>query len=185
VIASGLGASYGKLTDRGVRIVQEVSPTLRVGAATPADGGPGDTVPIVVSKTFVKTSRAREKDGLEKWQEEDVAPTVNLFDASSSRAVTLVQQETAHTVLGKPNSSHAADMDTYVVAATLNSGGNDGGFRTEPGEHLIAVDPITRIDYDPLLPDGLDSHRYRCCGNGVVAPVTEWIGQRLADALME
>jgi hypothetical protein len=23
------------------------------------------------------------------------------------------------------------------IAATLNSGGNDGGFRTEPGEHLV------------------------------------------------
>jgi site-specific DNA-cytosine methylase len=33
---------------------------------------------------------------------------------------------------------------------------------------------------DPLLPDGLDSHRYRCCGNGVVADVAEWLGQRLA-----
>lgn len=33
---------------------------------------------------------------------------------------------------------------------------------------------------DDLLPDGLDSHRYRCCGNGVVAPVGEWIGRRLA-----
>jgi DNA (cytosine-5)-methyltransferase 1 len=28
-----------------------------------------------------------------------------------------------------------------VTAATLNSGGNDGGFRTEPGEHLVAFDP--------------------------------------------
>lgn len=28
------------------------------------------------------------------------------------------------------------DRDTNYVAATLNSGGNDGGFRTEPGEHL-------------------------------------------------
>jgi site-specific DNA-cytosine methylase len=36
---------------------------------------------------------------------------------------------------------------------------------------------------DPLLPLGLDSHRYRCCGNGVVAPVAEWLGQRLAEAL--
>jgi len=25
-----------------------------------------------------------------------------------------------------------------VVAACLNSGGNSGGFRTEPGEHLVA-----------------------------------------------
>jgi len=33
---------------------------------------------------------------------------------------------------------------------------------------------------DDLLPLGLDSHRYRVIGNGVVAPVGEWIGQRLA-----
>jgi site-specific DNA-cytosine methylase len=36
---------------------------------------------------------------------------------------------------------------------------------------------------DPLLPLGLDSHRYRTCGNGVVAPVAEWLGARLAEAL--
>jgi site-specific DNA-cytosine methylase len=34
---------------------------------------------------------------------------------------------------------------------------------------------------DPLLPLGLDSHRYRCCGNGVVADVSYWIGLRLAE----
>jgi site-specific DNA-cytosine methylase len=33
---------------------------------------------------------------------------------------------------------------------------------------------------DPLLPIGLDSHRYRCCGNGVVSSVAEFIGERLA-----
>ena len=30
---------------------------------------------------------------------------------------------------------------------------------------------------------GLDSHRYRCCGNGVVAPVAERLGQRIAEVL--
>jgi DNA-cytosine methyltransferase len=34
---------------------------------------------------------------------------------------------------------------------------------------------------DNLLPVGLDSHRYRCCGNGVVAPVAEWIGRRIVE----
>jgi DNA (cytosine-5)-methyltransferase 1 len=29
------------------------------------------------------------------------------------------------------------DDPNLVIAATLNSGGNDGGFRTEPGEHLV------------------------------------------------
>jgi DNA (cytosine-5)-methyltransferase 1 len=36
---------------------------------------------------------------------------------------------------------------------------------------------------DPLLPPGLDSARYRTCGNGVVAPVAEWLGRRLAEGL--
>jgi site-specific DNA-cytosine methylase len=33
---------------------------------------------------------------------------------------------------------------------------------------------------DELLPEGLDGNRYRCCGNGVVAPVASWLGTRLA-----
>ena len=37
------------------------------------------------------------------------------------------------------------------------------------------------VDDDSLLPLGLDSHRYRCCGNGVVAPVAEWIGRRIVE----
>ena len=106
------------------------------------------------------------------------------------------------------------------MAATLNSGGNNGGFRTEPGEHLVAfvkrgraqsaedgetwgegdvMPTLNAFDVgdvrttaavlggppedDPLLPLGLDSHRYRCCGNGVVAPVAEWLGVRLREAL--
>jgi DNA-cytosine methyltransferase len=35
------------------------------------------------------------------------------------------------------------------------------------------------VEDDPLLPQGLDSHRYRVAGNGVVAPVAEFIGRRL------
>jgi site-specific DNA-cytosine methylase len=84
------------------------------------------------------------------------------------------------------------------LAATLNSGGNAGGFRTEPGEHLVVgalrehVRPGSNTDHTVLgggsgmtadEPDGLDSHRYRCCGNGVVSSVAEWIGLRLRQAL--
>jgi DNA (cytosine-5)-methyltransferase 1 len=74
-----------------------------------------------------------------------------------------------------------------IIAATLNSGGNDGGFRTEPGEHLVAYRKSARrsVTDNEMLPLGLDSHRYRCCGNGVVAPVSEWIGHRLRRAFDE
>jgi len=33
----------------------------------------------------------------------------------------------------------AAENGHLIVASTLNSAGNRGGFRTEPGEHLVAV----------------------------------------------
>lgn len=35
------------------------------------------------------------------------------------------------------------------------------------------------MDDDPFNPVGLDSNRFRCIGNGVVAPVAEFIGRRL------
>ncbi len=67
------------------------------------------------------------------------------------------------------------DSETWVeggVANTLNSF-DVGDVRTT---HAILGGTA---DDDILLPVGLDSHRYRCCGNGVVASVAEWIGQRI------
>lgn len=94
------------------RIPVTLAPTLRVGPARPQDGGPGDTVPIIVNS--------------------------------------LDQRR------GGPDDNEAQ------------------------AGHLIPGGTVTD---DPLLPLGLDSHRYRCCGNGVVASVSEWIGRRLLDAL--
>jgi site-specific DNA-cytosine methylase len=67
------------------------------------------------------------------------------------------------------------DSETWVegdVANTLNSF-DVGDVRTT---HAILGGTQ---DDDALLPVGLDSHRYRCCGNGVVSSVAEWIGRRI------
>jgi DNA (cytosine-5)-methyltransferase 1 len=40
-----------------------------------------------------------------------------------------------------------------------------------------------RVPAKPVDPAGIDSHRYRLAGNGVTAPVAEWIGRRLAAFL--
>jgi DNA (cytosine-5)-methyltransferase 1 len=51
------------------------------------------------------------------------------------------------------------------IAACLNSGGHDGGFRTEPGEHLVAYRVTTRTgrcldpSTDPILVTGLRVRR--------------------------
>ena len=72
------------------------------------------------------------------------------------------------------------DSETWVegdVANTLNSF-DVGDIRT-----THAIVGATGND-DELLPDKLDGHRYRCCGNGVVAPVAEWIGRRIVAVNM-
>jgi len=72
------------------------------------------------------------------------------------------------------------DSETWVegdVANTINSF-DVGDIRT-----THAIVGVTGDD-DELLPDKLDGHRYRCCGNGVVAPVAEWIGRRIVAVNM-
>lgn len=87
------------------------------------------------------------------------------------------------------------------LAGTLRSGGA-GGVPSSRGEHLVVG--TLRVGTSegnaggsghalPIIvgasgmmhdePPGLDSHRYRCCGNGVVSSVAEWIGLRLRMAL--
>ena len=68
-----------------------------------------------------------------------------------------------------------------MVAPTQNSN-RTGGWRMDPdqAEGLVIGGPKAE---DPLLPLGLDSHRYRVIGNGVAAPQSEWIGRRLAAYL--
>jgi site-specific DNA-cytosine methylase len=97
------------------------------------------------------------------WSEIGTAPTLD-----TGRAVPQVFRKSAR-------AQTSTDSETWVegeVANTLNSF-DVGDVRTT---HAVVGGGTTD---DPTLPAGLDSHRYRCCGNGVVAPVAEWIGRRI------
>ena len=209
--APSLTANSGeRQTDRGVRIVDHHpalragghgnpgigrdgdearlvhAPTLRVGPAKITDGGPGDTVPIVTAFTqnqreevrelgdhagalpaedgthqrtmvFTKRGRAQSVDDDESWGEGEVMPTLNSFDVGDTRTT------------------------AAVVSPTLPG---DRRLMSDGHADNVQVTDAAPEEDDPLLPDGLDSHRYRCCGNGVVAPVSEWIGHRLARVLL-
>jgi hypothetical protein len=102
---------------------------------------------------FVKGKRAQTTEDDESWRADTVTPTLNAFDVGDTRATTL-------------------------VAPVQNSHLTGGwGYDADQAEGLVqggAVGPSPD-------PGGLDSNRYRVVGNGVVAPVAEWIGLRLAD----
>ena len=144
-------------------------------------------------------TRVDESSGTFSLNEVDVANSLSaLWPADTShRSMTLISfpsrfgsnasvteniaQSFAHSA-GAPavfrKSSRAQtseDSETWVqdgIANTLNSF-DVGDVRTT---HAIVGGALVE---DELLPPGLDSHRYRCCGNGVVSNVAEWIGIRI------
>jgi DNA (cytosine-5)-methyltransferase 1 len=66
------------------------------------------------------------------------------------------------------------EWDRADVSRTLNT------FDTADGRQTMVAMTATGESHDP---QGLDSHRYRVIGNGVAAPVAEWIGMRLRSYL--
>jgi DNA (cytosine-5)-methyltransferase 1 len=145
-------------------------------------------------------------------------------DGNADNVIAASSGERAHAITGSCWKRHDEDTDTLVatalsasaghhghssprgdgsdnLVATLNSGGNDGGFRTEPGEHLVlnhaheqrdrsqgpgnyvgAPSDSDRVRDFASLPEGLDSARYRALGNAVTANVAFWIGKRIIEA---
>jgi len=137
-------------------------------------------------------SLGRGNDGIGRRSEDD--PNLVVIGVNQSHALT-----STHTRSGR----YDPNGETFVTA-TLNSGRNSGGFRTEPGEHLVAtagVRRLTPLECERLqgFPDGWtclcgeghrgsqfcrcsDTPRYRALGNAVSVPVAQWIAQRILTA---
>ena len=72
-------------------------------------------------------------------------------------------------------SNYGGYLEDETGATLRAQGGNYGG----GSENLAMTSRAVQAPLNALFPVGLDAHRYRCCGNGVVAPVAEWIGRRI------
>jgi site-specific DNA-cytosine methylase len=122
---------------------------------------------------FRKSSRAQTNEDSETWVEGDVANTLNSFDVGDVRTTHAIVSAAAF----KAGNSAAARSIGYEeeMSPSLEAG---GGGNNKPTVLLQGANSPGQQDH-LLLPVGLDSHRYRCCGNGVVASVAEWIGQRI------
>ena len=127
-------------------------------------------------------TRADEKNGNFSITEAEVANSLSALwpGDTSHRSMTLVAPAV---LLDSVGGTHA------IVAPTLTAS-NDPSRSPQSSEvtrqYQAVFEAANGISFgvandDNLLPVGLDSHRYRCCGNGVVAPVAEWIGRRLVE----
>ena len=115
------------------------------------------------------------------------------YPISTSNAARTSQREADTTFVV----AHALTSEVYHHGGIPNQTANgDNGYMQADA---VGVRRLTPLECERLMgwPDDhtrwaadereiSDSHRYRMCGNGVVAPVAEWIGHRLVavDALM-
>jgi len=169
---------------------------------------PGDTshrsMTLVAPAVFRKSARAQTNEDSETWVEGDVANTLNSFDVGDVRTTHAIVTSAAAFKAGNSASARSIGYEEEISPSLEAGGGGnnkptaligtsydgfnqkvepDGAHRTirigrDSSDFVIA---LGGVDDDSLLPVGLDSHRYRCCGNGVVAPVAEWIGRRIVE----
>ena len=103
--------------------------------------------------SYRKSKRARSKDDDETWVEDDVTNTLNVFDTGDVRATQVNVQ----------------GMQVRRLSP-------------RECERLMGwPDDWTLVDFKGK--PSSDTKRYMACGNGVVAPVAEWIGHRLKEVL--
>jgi site-specific DNA-cytosine methylase len=133
--------------------------------------------------TYRKATKAHTSDDWERWEPDDMTDSLTASGLTPRTDVAVVSP----TLLAPgPEGGRRDKIPTIVQSLDTKQGGPDDN-EAQAG-HLVRWEPqpgwLSLADHDdPLLPLGLDSHRYRCCGNGVVAPVAEWLGERLAEAV--
>lgn len=129
---------------------------------------------MTLVQAYRKAARAQTNEDSETWVEGDVANTLNSFDVGDVRTTHAIVSAAAFKWGNSATARSIGYEEEMSPSIVANGGGN-----TSPAVLLEGAGSTQ--DEDDLLPVGLDSHRYRCCGNGVVAPVAEWIGRRIVE----
>ena len=188
-VASTLGGGSGNRgwssdTDRMTFIPMAFSHTAGI------DPQPSTTTTTTTSKgqssqavAFVKARRAQSVDDFETWETDRPAPTLNIFDnGHETRATVLALPQitgTITTAFGPKNYSNLQEVSQGSVQPT-----EAGVRRLTPREcERLQGWPDDHTRWDSNGKEIADGPRYKMIGNGVAAPVAQWIAERIEQAL--
>jgi hypothetical protein len=141
------------------------SENIAMTLTSPQGGGHRDKIPMTV-QAVIQDSRemANKTQNGAGFSTEDISYTLTGIDR---------QAVATESILSFPSRLGSnANVTEDQAQSMAHSAGAPAVLLDSQGDTLEEQD---------LLPLGLDSHRYRCCGNGVVAPVAEWIGRRIVE----
>ena len=156
-----------------------------------------DDQQLVEAATTVKTDPQRVGNfELYDFPKDSVAPSMASTRARNQIAYSIREDAKANNfsaneikvanalqALWPGEQSHHAQ--TFIIGSSYDGYNQkldpDGPHRTlrigRDSTDFVVAEP--GVSNDPLLPEGLDMHRYRVCGNGIAAPVAEWIARRV------
>ena len=136
---------------------------------------------------FVKSRRAQSNQDAETSETDRPNPTINQFDTGDTRTTTaIVQTLSFDTQFG--SNANVFQNQAPTLKATQTS--------PSIAQQDLSVRRLTPLECERLMgwPDNhtlhradnktaSDSNRYKQCGNGVVAPVAQWIAKHLNQVL--
>lgn len=163
-------------TGRGTPIV----PVSFGWMSAACQGGEAPATVLAVGAIPIQDGRDIDKrqNGMGVGEEGDPAYTV---DTTGYQAVAQPIVAPTLTAANDPSRSPQSTEVTHQIAAVYDASLAVRRLTPRECEALMGWP----LDWTRWRDDGTeiaDSHRYRMCGNGVVAPVAEWIGRRLIKA---
>lgn len=132
------------------------------------------------------TDRMRKTYGLARRVDDQqiMAFQTRVDEKGGTFTLNEVDQANSLSALWPADTSHRSMTLTLSFPSRFGSNANVSEGQAQSMAHsagapAVLLDQPTNEQDDEMLPTGLDSHRYRCCGNGVVSTVAEWIGRRI------
>lgn len=132
------------------------------------------------------TDRMRKTYGLARRMDDQqiMAFQTRVDEKGGTFTLNEVDQANSLSALWPADTSHRSMTLTLSFPSRFGSNANVSEGQAQSMAHsagapAVLLDQPTNEQEDEMLPTGLDSHRYRCCGNGVVSTVAEWIGRRI------
>ena len=132
---------------------------------------------------FVKARRAQSAEDFETWETDRPAPTLNIFDnGHETRATVLALPQitgTETTAFGPKNYSNLQEVSQGSIQPT-----EAGVRRLTPREcERLQGWPDDHTRWAAEGKENADGPRYKMIGNGVAAPVAQWIAKQIELAL--
>jgi DNA (cytosine-5)-methyltransferase 1 len=157
--------------------------------------GGNNTPSILIQKAYTKGRRAQSKDDYETLDENRPSPTLNVFDNGGENRATVLVTYAITERAGKPGGGKGILL-TKEASPTLNTS-NPQRIATKKKTKYI-VRRLTPIECERLMGwdddhtrwddkglENSDSARYKMIGNGISAPVAQFIGENILKNLKQ